>query len=154
MISYSFALEVTWDLSALVSDIVEWLNDATTSKTSKVGTLSSPQFLDLVKTINKNMMTNFHRMIYAESLAYMQADIQDKYLLSAFELHQIGAIAGHKFLNFLGERLEPQALESCSHKDLQVLFLLTVGIILAVGYTRPISSHLTVLSAVSCIKFD
>lgn len=145
MIYLSFVSESTWDLSALVGEIAQWLNDATTSKTSEVGTLWSPQFLNL----DKNTMTNSHRISYAESLAYTQADIKDNHSLNAFEIYQIGAIGGHELLNFLEEKLESQALEGCSREDLQALFLFVFGTILAVGSTRLISSQIAVLGVVS-----
>lgn len=137
-ISLDFASQVTWDLGALVNDIVDWLNDPMVSVTSKVGTLSSPQFLDLIKpSIKENTRINFQRMIYAISLAYTQPTAPDRDDLSIEELHQIGSVAGHGLLKELDERLKPQSLNDCSGDDLRALFLLVFGTILAVGYTKP-----------------
>lgn len=63
-----FASHITWDLGILIDDIVEWLNKPTVSNISMVGTLSSPQFLVLVKSsIEDGKRADFQRMIYAES---------------------------------------------------------------------------------------
>lgn len=136
-ISLDFESQVKWDLIALVDDIVDWLNDPMISKTSKVGTLSSPHFLDLVRPcLQETTGTTFQRMMYAISLAYTQPTAPDRHHLSISELHQIGSIAGHDILNILEEKLRPQSLKKCSGDDLRVLFLLVVGTILAVGYTE------------------
>ncbi len=83
-------------------------------------------------------MLNFQRMLYAESLAYIQPKTEEQHHLSIQELQQIGAITGHNFLKFLDEKLRPQSLQQCSKEDLHALFLLVVGTILAVGYTDPV----------------
>jgi len=137
-ISLDFASEVTWDLKALVNDVVNWLNDSMVSVTSKVGTLSSPQFLDLIKpSIKENTRINFQRMIYAISLAYTQPTAPERHHLSIEELNQIGSVAGHGLLKELDERLKPQSLNDCSGDELRALFLLVFGTILAVSYTNP-----------------
>jgi len=75
-------------------------------------------------------------MIYAVSLAYTQPTAPGEYLLSTPELLQVGSLAGHKFLKVLDEKLKAQSLKDCSHTDLQTLFLLVTGTILAVGYAE------------------
>jgi hypothetical protein len=76
-------------------------------------------------------------MIYAESLAYTQPTAPDKHYLSIPELRQIGAIAGHEVLKCLDNKLKPQSLRDCSYGDIQALFLLVFGTILAISYTVP-----------------
>jgi hypothetical protein len=76
-------------------------------------------------------------MIYAVSRAYTQSTASGKHLLSISELLQIGSLAGHKFLRSLDKKLEAQSLNNCSRADLQALFLLVTGTILAIGYTEP-----------------
>ncbi|KAH8742564.1 hypothetical protein BGZ57DRAFT_743686, partial [Hyaloscypha finlandica] len=131
-ITLDFSSQMTWDLSHLVDDMIHWLNHPILSETSKVGTLSSPQFFDLIKPfIDELARTDFHRMIYAISLAYTQPDSHD---FSIPELYQVGDLAGHRFLKRLDKLLKPQQLKSCSGDELRVLFLLVIGTILAVGY--------------------
>lgn len=137
-ISLQFASQVTWTLEALVDDIVNWLNAPNLSQTSKVGTLSSPQFLDLVRPAMKDdSYVYFQCMIYTQSLAYTQSTSPHWHLLSVTELHQIATLAGHIWLKTLEEKLKPQYLSTCSKEQLHALFLLLIGTILAVGYTRP-----------------
>lgn len=76
-------------------------------------------------------------MLYAESLAYTQPTSDEKHHLNVPELLQIGAIAGHNVLNFLDLKLKSDSLRSSSKHDLEALFLLLVGTILAVGYSYP-----------------
>jgi len=133
-----FASQITWDLEVLVDDVVDWLNDLSISYTSKVGTLSSHQFLELVKpSVGENISTDFQQMIYAVSLAYTQPTASGKHPLSISELLQVGSLAGYKFLKSLDKKLEAQSLNDCSRADLQALFLLVTGTILAIGYTEP-----------------
>ncbi|KAF4635574.1 hypothetical protein G7Y89_g2527 [Cudoniella acicularis] len=137
-ITLDFASNVIWDLRALTEDIVSWLNTAMKpDKTSKVGILSSPQFLKLVESsLEQNPRMNFQRMIYAISLAYTQPAAPDKHAYGALDLYRVGSIAGHEFLKDLDRRLRPEALKRCDENVLQALFLLLVGTILAVGYTE------------------
>jgi hypothetical protein len=122
-----------------VDDVVDWLNSPQISTRSKVGTLSSPNFVELIEPhVGFENMLNFQRMLYAESLAYIQPTTEEQHHLSIQELQQIGAITGHNFLKFLDEKLRPQSLQQCSKEDLHALFLLIVGTILAVGYTDPV----------------
>lgn len=135
VISLEFASQVTWDLDALVDDIVGWLNVPFLSETSKVGIMSSPQFLAIIKgSIEDSIGVKFQRMIYAISLAYTQPTASDKHQLSTGELYQIGSMAGHDLLQYLDERLKPQPLSQCSQNDLRAMFLIVFGTILAVGY--------------------
>ncbi|CZR64042.1 uncharacterized protein PAC_13939 [Phialocephala subalpina] len=134
-ISLDFANQVTWDVAVLVDDTVDWLKDPRISETSKVGTFSSPQFLDLVtSSLGKSVGIKFQRMLYAISLAYTQPTLHP---LTLPEIYEVGCIAGHDFLTILDERLKPQSLKECSEAELRALFLVVFGTILAVGYTQP-----------------
>jgi hypothetical protein len=140
-ITLSFRSQITWTLPALVLELVEWLNNPQLSTTSKVGLLSSPSFLDLVEPyVGAEISISFQRMLYAESLAYTQPTSDEKHHLSVPELQQIGAIAGHNVLNFLYLKLNSDSLRSSSKHDLEAVFLLLVGTILAVGYSYPNTS--------------
>ncbi|PQE06195.1 Zn(II)2Cys6 transcription factor protein [Rutstroemia sp. NJR-2017a BBW] len=137
-VSHDFASHVVWDLKALVEDIVDWLNDPMISHTSKVGILSSPQFLELIGPfIEEKSKAYFQRMIYFITLAYTQKHAPDRQRQRICILSQIGSITGHEFLKVLDEKLKPQSLKDCTKDDLYALFLLVVGTILAVGYTEP-----------------
>lgn len=138
-ITLTFASAVTWDLDALVNDISVWLRDPTTSKTSKVGILSSPNFLELIKSSGGKVAdSRFQLMMYATSLAYTRPTEPP---LDTNDIYSIGCIAGHSFLNVLEEWLKPQLLQKCSQDGLRALFLMVFGTILSVGYCRPASDR-------------
>lgn len=82
---------------------------------------------------------DFQRMLYTESLAYTQPSALIKGYLSVFELQQIAAISGHKFLSELDRYLTPASLAILSKGVMQSLFLMTFGTILAVGYAPPLT---------------
>jgi hypothetical protein len=137
-ITLNFRSQITWNLPALVLELVEWLNTPQLSTTSKVGLLSYPSFLDLVEPyVGAEISISFQRMLYAESLAYTQPTSDEKHHLSVPELQQIGAVAGHNVLTFLDLKLKSDSLRSASKHDLEAMFLLLVGTILAVGYSNP-----------------
>jgi hypothetical protein len=134
-IHLDFELGVTWDLAALVNDIVDWLANPSMSQTSKVGTLSSPKFVNLIESsVGEPVRKNFQLMVYGISLAYTQPV---QHPLTASEIHQIGCIAGCEFLKVLDEALRPQSLKTYSIYDLRSLFLMIFGAILSVGYCQP-----------------
>jgi hypothetical protein len=86
-ITLSSRSQITWNLPALVLELVEWLNNPQFSTTSKVGLLSSPSFLDLVEPyVGAEISISFQRMLYAESLAYTQPTSDEKHHLSIPEL--------------------------------------------------------------------
>ena len=111
-ITLNFRSQITWNLPALVLELVEWLNNPQLSTTSKVGLLSSPSFLDLVEPyVGAEISISFQRMLYAESLAYTQPTSDEKHHLSVPELQQIGAVAGHNVLNFSRPQIEVGLVE-------------------------------------------
>ena len=63
----------------------------------------------------------------------------NKHPLSVLEWQQIGAMAGHGFLQFLGRKLKSDTLKIYTKAELQSVSLLLFGTILAVGYTRPVA---------------
>jgi hypothetical protein len=138
-ITLDFVCPIKWELTALVNEVVEWLNTPQLSTSSMVGTLSSPLFLNLVEfSIEDTTRINFQRMIFAQSLAYTQPTAPDRHPLGVSELQQISALAGHDVLNFLDGKLKPDSLKACTKEGLQAVFLLIFGSILAVGYTEPV----------------
>ena len=138
IITLDFSPLITWDLEALVDDVVNWLNHPKVSETSKVGTLSSPRFLDLIQPfVDDKTGTHFHRMMYAISLAYTRSIVPGMHHLTVAELFEVGSMAGHNFLRILDKLLKPQHLRNCSQDQLRSLFLSIFGAILAVAYTEP-----------------
>jgi len=151
-ITLNFASQVAWNITALVNELVDWLSgpQVSTIVPSKVGTLSSPNFMAIVEPyIGVNHMLSFQRMLYAESLAYIKPATENQQHFTTLELRQIGGTAGHNFLTFLDKRLRPESLKDCSHESLQSIFLLVVGTILAVGYASQVDFDLQPVNKVS-----
>jgi hypothetical protein len=143
-LSLEYAAQIKWDLPSLCCDMVNWLNNPQISAISKVGTLSAPQFLDLVTPhLEENVISDFQRMLYTESLSYIEPVAPEKrhLRLKVNELQQIGALSGHNCLEYLDRKLKPQSLALCSLDALRALFLLLVGTSLAVGYAKPTMEH-------------
>jgi hypothetical protein len=133
-----------------------WLNDPSSSSMSKVGSMSSPQFKALVQPyFGDEASFNFQWMISAVSLAHSQQILPPRLDDHSSEstklperseqgnnpiimvLQRIGAVAGHQFLIFLDKKLTPQSLATLSKEDLQALFLMIMGTILAIEYAQP-----------------
>jgi hypothetical protein len=87
---------ITWDLVALVDDVVDWLNNPKDPETSKVCMLSSPQFLDLIQPfIEDDTRTQFHRMVYTISLTYTPSFAPSQDDLTGAAALPVASIAGH-----------------------------------------------------------
>jgi hypothetical protein len=158
-ITLKFYPQITCFLESLTKEMAAWLKDPSSSNTSKVGSLSSPQFQALVqpsRSFGDEASINFQCMISAASLAHTQQNLPHARLNDdssestklperskqgnnpiIMELQQIGAFAGHQFLIFLDKKLTPQSLATLSKEDLQALFLIIMGTILAIGYAQP-----------------
>jgi hypothetical protein len=149
------ASEITWDLSTIVDDVAAWLNNTKVSPSSKVGILSSPNFMELIKPcVGHDTMLSFQRMLYSQSLAYLRLATEDKYRINVLELRQIGAITGQGFLKFLDSKLRPQSLASCAKEEIQTLYLLVIGTVLAVGYSSSVAEMLGPLTQVSNVAIS
>jgi hypothetical protein len=137
-ISLSFSSLITWDLSNVALEFVEWLNQPQLPTASYVGFMSSPEFLKLLEPhVGVEIAISFQRMVCAECIAYTQPVSGEKQHLSVSELQQIGAVAGYHVLNFLDRKVRPEFLRASSKATLEAVFLMLVGTILAIGYSRP-----------------
>jgi hypothetical protein len=162
-ITLEFDSQITWSLESLTKEMIAWLNDPSSSSTSKVGSMSSPQFQALVQpSFGDEASIKFQRMMTAISLAHTQQNLPHARLDDhssesttlherseqgnnpiIMELQRIGAVAGHQFLMFLDKKLTPQSLATLSKEDLQALFLMIMGTILAIGYAQPVKEFPT-----------
>jgi hypothetical protein len=140
-IALDFASMVTWNLDSLTDDVVQWLNDPSASQTSKVGILSSPTFLNIVNSCgfgDTKFGAVFQKVMYTETLIYTNGHEWDRPSFTIEDLKMIGALSGQKWLELLEKQLKPHILASRTKEQLQLLFLLVFGTILAVGYTGPL----------------
>jgi len=141
-VSLNFDSEITWNLEALVDDTYKWLFTPMASTSSKVGIFSSPRFIDLIgPTWDDGTHKSFQKMIYAESLAFTQYTSSWKHIFGIHDLHHFGAMAGQTWLRTLDRELKPQKLNTSSKEKLQALFLVLIGTILAVNYTRSVIEY-------------
>ncbi len=97
--------------------------------------LFSPKVLDIIEPVVGDDAKDFQRMIYTQSLAYTSYTFPNIRELPVLGLQQIGGITDCRSLT----KNSPQWLAECSKDDLQALFLLVIGTILAVGYTKPVT---------------
>jgi hypothetical protein len=140
-IALGFASMVTWNLDSLTSDVVQWLNDPSASRTSKVGVLSSPTFLNIVNSCGFGDIefgAVFQKVMYTETLIYTNGHEWNRPSFTIEDLKMIGALSGQQWLKLLEKQLKPHILASRTKEQLQLLFLLVFGTILAVGYTGPL----------------
>jgi hypothetical protein len=157
-VTLEFASQMTWEIDSFTSDIFTWLDSGEAANTSKVGSMSSPQFQDLIKPqVGHDVSFTFRLMIYAISLARTQKCSDTKYQLSTPDLQKIGALAGKRCLKYLDNTLTALSLakifkDKDSKEKLQALFLLAFGTILAVGYAEPASeSPVFTTNKVGCL---
>ncbi|KAN0089708.1 hypothetical protein V8E51_019968 [Hyaloscypha variabilis] len=135
-----FEDRVTWEIGPFTEECARWISDPGLSNTSQVGAMSLPQFQTLIKaSMGEAASNDFQSMIYTISLAHIRTTTGVKHKYTALELRRIGSLAGERLLSFLETRLTAQSLTSLSRNELQVLFLMIVGTILAIGYAQPVT---------------
>jgi len=144
-VQLGFDDHVTWEIGPFSEECARWisgpgLSDPGLGATSQVGAMSSPQFQSLIKaSVGEAASNDFQSMIYAISLAHIRTTTGMKHMYTALELQRIGSMAGERLLSFLEKRLTAQSLTSLSRSELQVLFLMIVGTILAIGHAQPVT---------------
>jgi len=139
-VQLAFVDYVRWEISAFTAECARWIADPDLTNISQVGAMSSPQFQSMIKSsVGEAISNDFQSMIYAISLAHTQQETGEKHMYTTLELQRIGSLAGERLLCFLEKMLTAQSLGKLSRNDLQVLFLMTVGTLLAIGYARPVS---------------
>jgi hypothetical protein len=134
-----FEDHVTWEIGPFTEECARWISDPDLSNISQVGTMSSPQFQALIKaSVGEAASNDFQSMVHAISLAHTLTTTAFKHMYTALELQRIGSLAGERLLSFLEKSLTAQSLGTLSKYELQVLFLMIVGTILAIGYAQPV----------------
>jgi len=131
---------VTWEIGSFTEECVWWIGDPDFNNISQVVAMFSLQFQTLIKaSVGEAASNDFQSMIFAILLAHFQTTTAWKRMYTALELQQIGFLAGERLLSFLEKRLTAQSLASLSRNELQVLFLMIVGTILAIRYAQPVT---------------
>jgi hypothetical protein len=138
-VQLNFAAQIIWEISAFTEQSARWIGDPEMTDISQVGAMSSPQFQELIKPfLGDKISRDFQCMVYAISLAHNQQNSIHGHQYTFAELQKIGSLAGESCLRFLEKKLTPQSLANLSRNELQALFLMVVGTILAVGYAQPV----------------
>jgi hypothetical protein len=137
-VELAFAEHVKWDVGSFAETCAKWISNPDMTGISQVGAMSSPQFQNLITPLVGDAISReFRCMVYAMSLAHTQQGATKKQQYTLLELQIMGLTAGEQFLPFLERQLSPQSLANRSRYELQVIFLMIVGTILAIGYARP-----------------
>jgi hypothetical protein len=138
-VELAFADDVKWEVGALTEGCAKWISDSEMMGISQVGAISSSQFQDMIRPfVGDAVCKCFQGMVYTLSLAHTQQSSAETHQYTAMELQRIGSLSGEHFLAFLEKSLKPQSLGKLSKNELQVLFLMLIGTILAVGYAQPV----------------
>ncbi|KAE9365634.1 hypothetical protein N431DRAFT_286554, partial [Stipitochalara longipes BDJ] len=133
---------VRWEIGAFTEECARWISGPDLTNISLVGAMSSFRFQALIKSsLGEAVSNNFQSMINAISLVHTQRRMRKKYMRPRIllALRKIGSLAGERVLCFLEKSLTAQSLGSLSRNEIQVLFLMIVGTILAIGYSQPIT---------------
>jgi AraC-like DNA-binding protein len=135
-----FANHIKWEIAAFTENCAKWISDPEMIDISQVGAMSSPQFQKLIKPlVGDAVCRDFQTMVYSISLAHTRQRNGEKHQHTLLELQRMGSTAGERVLRFLEKKITPQSLGSLSRDELQVLFLMIVGAILAIGYAQPVA---------------
>jgi hypothetical protein len=138
-VELAFADDVKWEVGAFTEGCAKWISDSEMMGISQVGAMSSSQFQDMIRPfVGDAVCKCFQGMVYTLSLAHTQQSSAETHQYTAMELQRIGSLSGEHFLAFLEKSLKPQSLGKLSKNELQVLFLMLIGTILAVGYAQPV----------------
>ncbi|PMD33109.1 hypothetical protein L207DRAFT_639814 [Hyaloscypha variabilis F] len=139
-VQLGFLDHLTWEIDPFTEECARWISDPDLNNICQVGVMSSLQFQTLIKaSVGEAASNDFQSMIYAISLAHTQPKTGAKHMYTALELQGIGSLGGERLLSFLEKRLTAQSLGTLSKNELQVLFLMIVGTILAIGYAQPVT---------------
>ena len=136
----SFDAPVPWELNALALDFANWISNNNTDSppsTSRVGILSSQCFKQLIQgLVSDGLGMNFRVFIELSSIIYNQGSKVPSVEDGSLDLWRLQYLAGSRFLNGLEVALSPKSLAKAPAEKLKALFLLLVGAILAVGYSK------------------
>ena len=132
-----FKQAVNWDIDALCTDFATWMtaDSAQPAATSRVGVLSSMQCqLLLCRYLNGDLCTYLPLLVRTSSLLYNRQDSSHpRYTYE--QLSSARSLLGNELLKHLKTALKPTSLSKNSKQQLEVLFMVVFGTIIAVIYT-------------------
>ena len=128
---------VHWDVDALCTDFATWMTADTTQPvaTSRVGVLSSMQCQKLLfGYLNDDLCKYLPLLVRTSSLLYNRQDSPHP-CYTYEQLSSARSLLGNELLINLETALKPIALSKKSKQQLEALFLIVFGTIIAVVYT-------------------
>ena len=128
---------VHWDVDALCTDFATWMTADTTQPvaTSRVGLLSSMQCQKLLfGYLNDDLCKYLPLLVRTSSLLYNRQDSPHP-CYTYEQLSSARSLLGNELLINLETALKPIALSKKSKQQLEALFLVVLGTIIAVVYT-------------------
>lgn len=129
---------IQWDIDALSIDFARWMaaDDEDPAATSRVGILSSMECQKLLHHyLDEDLCRNLRLLVKTSSLLYSREDSPHPYCGSR-QLSIIRSSVGAKILKSLESALKSTALADASQKKLKGLFLVLLGMIIAITYTN------------------
>ena len=128
---------IQWDIDALSTDFAIWLaaDNVYPAATSRVGILSSIECQRLLHYyLDDDLCTNLRLLVKTSSLLYNREDSPHPYY-GREQLILIRTSVGVKILKSLEAALKGTALAEASKEKLKGLFLVLLGVIIAITYT-------------------
>ena len=137
-INLDFETLVPWSLGGLTKDFSDWIQqDQEISEISKTGVLSSPRFQKLLaRTIGEELSHSLALLVCITSIIFNKGQHTSYIRFPSKDLRIIRARAAKGVLQHLEKALKPAALEKAarSRAQLEALFMLVFGTIIAAGY--------------------
>ena len=127
------------DLPALASDFASWISDPQTQSTdtSRVGIMSTFTFQSIVSSAASEYLSQMLRLLVETSSILHNHHGEASYCgVPVEDLWKLRSFAGVEVLRQLETALTNKHLVKSSLQELQALFLILVGAILAVGYSH------------------
>ncbi len=134
---------VQWDIDALSTDFATWMaaDNVHPAATSRVGILSSIECQRLLHHyLDEDLCTNLRLLVKTSSLLYNRKDSPHPHY-GREQLNLIRYSVGASILKSLEAALKSTALAEASKEKLKGLFLVLLGVIIAITYTTTTDSE-------------
>ena len=128
---------IRWDIDALSTDFAIWLaaDNVHPAAISRVGILSSIECQRLLHHyLDEDLCTNLRLLVKTSSLLYNRRDSPHPYY-GREQLNLIRSSVGAKMLKSLEAALKSTTLAEASKEKLKGVFLVLLGVIIAITYT-------------------
>ncbi|KAL9608518.1 MAG: hypothetical protein Q9167_006657 [Letrouitia subvulpina] len=138
-----FSEVIQWDINALSTDFSTWMitDDVHPVATSRVGIFSRADCQDLLRSyLSDDLCINFRLLVKISSLIYNGNESPHPYF-DRERLILMRSLVGTRLLKSLEATLKSSILTKASREQLTGLFMVLLGVIIAVSYTVTISTE-------------